>query len=229
MPRIRVAFGVVVAVTLCIGFNMAHYPIVWQMVNARPNVHAATSSMLAAVSLSSTSAQKMPASPAKSAAAPVAASGNNVKSAGADEKKPAAKKESAAEKAESKPKKLTADDADKKKGGQDAQAKPSSVARDLTSQKAAEKKNEKLAPNEIRPPMVPIVKSLVDGEKTKKATDAVFAGISTAQESAGQDRSTGRQSRFERLPPLSFAESAFRGPSPSSSGGAIPFYPTTGR
>ena len=239
MPRIRVAFGVVVAVTLCIGFNMAHYPVVWQMVTVRPNAVAAAESTPAAEKRAEaprkTPSSTVAASPAKSVEpVTVVARPNTPAPSAAAESKPAAKKEAAkkeasTEKADPKPEKSTAGDSSKKKGGHNGTAKPKSTTNDLAAEKPAEKKEEKSAPNEIRPPLVPLVRSQGDGEKAKRSTEAAFASVSTTKEPGSDDRPGVGRPRFERLPPLSFAEVAPTDPIWASAGNAIPFYPTTGR
>jgi hypothetical protein len=76
---------------------------------------------------------------------------------------------------------------------------------------------------------VPIVRSQADGDKGKRSTEAAFASVSTTKEPVSDERPVVGRSRFERLPPLSFAEVAPTAPVSASAGNAIPFYPTTGR
>ena len=232
MPRIRVAFGVVVAVTLCIGFNIAQYPVVWQMVAVGPNARLASEPARAAADTQMDAAPTTPtprtASPAKPAATvTVVALANTPPPKPAAEAKPAAKKDSTAGKTARTAEKPTAADSHKKKAGRSNDAaKPKSPTDDL----AAARKNDKHVTNEIRPPLVPIAQAPAEEGTRKISADAVFASVTTAKGIAGENRPATNQSRFERLPPLSLAEPTnLRGPQPSLAGNAIPFYPTTGR
>lgn len=208
MPRMRIIFTVLATVTVCIGFNIAYYPAVWEMSGVDPQRPGGgeVAALLAAITPSAaanpppaSSTEAIPVTPSPPKSAMPAAQDHATATAA-----PAAKHALGGD-VQSKPASKPADKVAKNKKKPGPDKKPAAgVAQHPDPTKAAKPAEAKPAIVAAAPPEAPKLVPLVRAEPPAPPA----------------------QPLVERLPPVSGTAIATLSPLPP---GFVPVYPVTGQ